>query len=368
MASTGTNPSTGQPAVAAPVPSQRDRDEAIRTLELLVVELPLSGHHVEGVTMRARHAYMQLGWQAGADYFNRELSGYGTDQPVPPYRSVDSRRVWETGNNLAAMDQVRRPDPRLREVVASYELRTGLSYLAQTVDQGSGLRLTTGRTQVVSYTWAGVTESATWAEQILIDWPIVRYMLQRYASVIHLEIGSAVIAQRAGTEATGLWEILRVDAEQLAAASGVGQDLRSIVQAALSANPSEWQGALLRCRNVIDKLSRHLYQAPEATYPYIPDRTGKEPMRVDADHYRNRLTAYMQQKLVGRKSRELADSHLLWFIGFVDQANQLGTLGKGEVRQRDVANGLMHTYLLLSEIATRTDGKPLTTLVDPSAP
>ena len=43
--------------------------------------------------------------------------------------------------------------------------------------------------------------------------------------------------------------LLRTDADRLAADAGVGDDLRSFVHAAASANPSEWEEALMRCRS-----------------------------------------------------------------------------------------------------------------------
>lgn len=164
------------------------------------------------------------------------------------------------------------------------------------------------------------------------------------------------------SEAAPLWDVLRSGADRLAADAGVGDDLRAIANAASSSNASEWEGALLRCRNVLNKVSQYLYQAPGDTYTPLPGGTGTGPMRVDGDNYRNRLIAYMHQNDLNQKDRKLAEAHLGYFKVFVDQVNQLGSRGKHVVDQRAAANGLVHTYLLLSEIAERTGGQPITEL------
>jgi len=331
-------------------------------LESILTALPAISYTVDSVTMRARHAYEQLGWQQGADLFTRELLGYDQGQELPPYRKVDCQRIWQTGDTWAALYETNHPDPRLAGKAATFDLRTGLGFLAQQGLGGQELRQQTAKTQAIPYTWAGRRDTATWAEWIVVSPSAVRHMLDLYRNLMHIWIGRAVIALHAGMEATPLWEILRADADRLASDAGVGDDLRSIVQAALTGRPSEMEGALVRCRNVIDKVSRYLYQAPGAAYPRIKDGTGKTPMAVDGNRYRNRLTAYLHQKGLNAEDRQLIDSHLNWFMGFVDLVNRLGSKGKGhiDISQRDVANGLMHTYLLLSEIAERTDGQPIT--------
>ena len=113
----------------------------------------------------------------------------------------------------------------------------------------------------------------------------------------------------------------------------------------------------------MDKLSHYLYQASGDTYPHIRDQKGR-PINVGGGNYKNRLMAYLHQKGLNREDRGLMDTHLDWFRGFASELNDLGSKGHVAVAQADAANGLLHTYLLLGEIAARTDGEPIT---DPSS-
>jgi len=113
----------------------------------------------------------------------------------------------------------------------------------------------------------------------------------------------------------------------------------------------------------MNKLSSYLYQAPGATYPWPG-----QPLAVDGDKYRNRLVAYLREKGTKSDSLKLADSHAEWFKVFAAEVNALESKGKYPVSKPVVASGVMHLYLLLNEIAARTDGEPITEVRAPSGP
>ena len=289
-----------------------------------------------------------------------ELAGYTDEKEVPYFRKLTCLKVWETGDPIAADYEKRNPNSELAETTTPFALRSGLGYVEHIVSTGARMHLSTGNIKRLAFTLPSGTKTATWAEFTVVEPYIIKHAWELCRDYLHRVIGLVVIALHAGTEAAPLWEMLRADADSLAADAGVGEDLRSIARGASSTDPSEWEGALIRCRNVVDKVSRYLYQAPGRTYPHIADSSGTGPMAVDGPRYRNRLIAYMHQKGLNAEDREVADSHLGWFKAFVDQVNRLVSKGKQKVTRREVANGLIHTYLLLSEIATRTDGQPVT--------
>lgn len=276
------------------------------------------------------------------------------------YRNIQAMRIWETGNTMARDAQKRRPNPDLLPVEVRLSLPSGLGHLEHLVSSGLRLQVPTGNTKQLPYTVVGVEHQATWTESTHVEPYLIQNGLQGWRDHLHLMVSRTIISLRASAAAEPLWEMLRTQADGLAASAGLGEDLRAITLAAASDVASEWEGALVRCRNVIDKLSRHLYRAPGSTYPHISNRGGTGPMAVDGNRYRNRLVAYMHQKGLNADDRELANSHIDWFMGFVEQVNRLGSKGKVAVSRRDVAMGLTHTYLLLSEIAERTDGQPIT--------
>jgi hypothetical protein len=216
----------------------------------------------------------------------------------------------------------------------------------------------------MSFTSLGVTERVIWWEEIDVGGDAIRIALEHYRDSLHQGIGMAVITMHAARGAAPLWDVLRSGGDQLVAAVGIGDDLRSIADAASSGDSSAWEGGLLRCRNVIDKLSQHLYRVAGDTYPHIRDQAGK-PIVVSGARYKNRLIAYLHQKGLNREDRSLLDVHVDWFWSYESAVNDLASKGKQAVSQRDVANGLLHTYLLISELAARTDGEPITSLREP---
>jgi hypothetical protein len=278
---------------------------------------------------------------------------------------VPCQRVWQADYGFAIAKDLVNPDPRFAAVADEHVLRHSLEGMVLSRDDG--FRYPSSKTLSVPLDSPTLRRTVTWTEYFVVSAFHVKTALGMYRTDLHRTIGRWLIALRAGHEAESLWNLLHADAAALAAKAGLGDDLRSIERSARGGDPSDWEGALLRCRNVIDKLSRHLYRVPGPTYPHITDASGRQPMAVDGENYRNRLIAYLHQKGLNAEDRELADAHLNWFKSYVNQVNRLGSSGKKAVTQRDVANGLMHTYLLLSEIFARSDGEPITTLEGPSA-
>jgi len=339
------------------------RAQATADLQRALDDLSGPKPDLVGITMRAVQAFRILGARKELELLTLELRGHPDLSKTPVFRLMLVTYKWRTSESGVAV-RATRDDPDLVES-EGFEVFLGTLQTWVEVAHGqkdAGWPIDHASKDVHS---TALGRSVHWTKYAHVGPTIFRQRLDEYRAYLYDMVGSWVITLLTATEAQSLWDALREGADGLAAKAGVGDGLQAIVRAALGDDPSSWRSGLLACRNVINDLSRYLYQAPGKAYPHIRPK-GTE-MGVDGEKYRNRLIAYLHQKGLGAEDRNVAIQHLEWFAGFVAMVNDLGSSGKAmTVDKRDVANGLMHTYLLISEIAARTDGEPVKAIVDPS--
>jgi len=340
------------------------RVQATADLQRALDELCGPNPDLVGITMRAHHAFRMLGAKAEIEALSCELGGYPPKRKLPSFRRLLVTYRWETSDTRAAANEAIRGSLQLAERHGHEDWFGSLQTWVSSAQGQHEIKWPTGEAKEVLSTALG--RRVHWTEWAFAAPSVLSQRLDEYRAHLYDLVGRWVVTLLTAGEAESLWDALRVGGDALAAKAGVGDSLQGVVRAALSDDPSAWRSGLLACRNIIDDLSRYLYRAPGPTYPHIRHE-GKE-IAVDGGHYRNRLVAYLHQKGLDADDRELVAEHLEWFKGFAALVNALGSSGKRPVGKRDIGNGLMHTYLLFSEIAARTDGEPVTAIVDPSRP
>lgn len=361
------SPSASPSAPASTLAPPHLRAQATADLQRALDDLGGPKPDLVGITMRVVQAFRVLGAQREAELLTLELRGHPDLSKTPVFRVMHVTHKWRTKDTGAARRDTRH-DPRLVEREGSEiwlgTLQTWVEVAHIQIDTSWPVEWPLDAGVDVHSTKLG--RSVHWIKEAHVAPTVFRQRLDEYRAYLYDLVGSWVITLLTATEAGSLWDALREGADGLAAKASVGDGLQAIVRAALGDDPSSWRSGLLACRNVINDLSRYLYQAPGKTYPYI--KSGGSEMEVDGEKYRNRLIAYLHQKGLGAADRNVARQHLEWFAGFVAMVNDLGSSGKAmNVDKRDVAIGLMHAYLLIGEIAARTDGEPVLTLVDPAS-
>ena len=156
-----------------------------------------------------------------------------------------------------------------------------------------------------------------------------------------------------------VWGGARRELEAALERAGLSSHL-DVIRVGLEADsPAGRQAAMYGCRSLFDATARYLWQDPRPTYSKLP---GDRDDALDVTEARtlNRIGAYLNEKIEGRRERQLlrAEADRLWnsLRGLRDLASKAHD---DDPSATDAAFVVAGTYLLLGEIAVRTGFEPV---------
>jgi hypothetical protein len=161
----------------------------------------------------------------------------------------------------------------------------------------------------------GWSESAgqpfTWRRRETFDESVFQRLLRTLERHAYDFASQAYRTLRYGNAITDIWSEYRGHVDAVVHARGFVHHLDAIDNGMRSANPEEWRNAIYGCRNLLDDLSRYLWQDARKTYDLICREN--RPIEVDrtrSDRFANRLSAYVHQKRLRDNNRKFVERQL----------------------------------------------------------
>ena len=123
----------------------------------------------------------------------------------------------------------------------------------------------------------------------------------------------------------------------------------------LSENPEDWANAAHGCRRVLQELAGTLF--PPQAETRSRSVNGKETeIKLGADHYINRLLAYVEDSSSSNRFTELVGSHLIYMGDRLDALFGAANKGTHAVVTKEEANRcVIYTYMLVGDILSLRD-------------
>jgi hypothetical protein len=175
---------------------------------------------------------------------------------------------------------------------------------------------------------------------------------------------------RYGNELTDIWQDHRREVDAKLLPLGFAGHLDTIQAGLRSVNPTDWRSAVFACRSLLEDVAAYLWRDPRKTYEHLPgsEPDGKGNLKVTKDRPVNRLKAYLHQKgLHGNTGKLLRDE-----IDRIEASIRSLVALQGEahapVSRGDARTVAITTYVVLGELAMKTDMQPIEKYGRPNEP
>lgn len=340
------------------------QQEALELFASVLRDLSSSGADLELVFRRCQFACELAGWQPARDWFQRERAGYAAGQPVPDYRRAVGIKSWimpEAGMVAAiatviAERQYGRQTKPGPDEPTTIEVRGSLTTIQELARTGAYRDLDESRRTRSRE----LGREIVWRRRERFEASAYATTLSELERLTYDFASSAYRTLRYGNTITDIWSEYRSHVDTVVQARGFTSHLEAIESGMRSANPEEWRNAIYGCRNLLDDLSRYLWQDARRTYDLIRrDNRAIEVDRARSDRFANRLAAYAHQKALRDNNRKFVERQL----EYIDQPVRALTAWQGEAHagfSRDDARSVaLATYFIIGELATKTDMQPI---------
>lgn len=273
------------------------QDEAAHLFTEVIRDLTTTQPELQLVMRRCQHACELLNWTKQRDWFRREISGYPTNEPVPPHRAVHGRAVWRPGgtphqrvefgieSSLAGNDFLQPEDAYL-------EVRAGIDWLL--IASEAGYEETTSETKEE---WSSYRRESVHLERVrTFSAAAFRTVLSTLETLTFDFASQSYTFLRYGAAISSIFSSYQTHVDAVLHEIGLSNHLDAIQSGLQSANPEEWRQAVFGCRDMVSDVANYLWQDPRPTYAWLPGKGENGKLQVTRKNTANRLRAYLHQK------------------------------------------------------------------------
>lgn len=337
-------------------------------LREVVEELATADHDLRSMLRRCQHACEILG-RPEAEWFRRELMGYTQDADLPAARKVRGRLTWREKGSVydiarGVVEQTMYGLPtELGDAPTNLDVYAGLDWILQVADQG--LAELTG----AESTYESARRRRTIPVEQIRVFPADSFkgLVQTIDSQA-FDWASKVLAELEYAEILDdIWSEHRQAVERALDPLGLGGQLRTIEQGLQSREPSGWRTAALACRNLVQDVARHVWRDSRPTYVLLPGDGDQGKLAVTDDRPLNRMSAYLHQQECRGKTGAFLRSEVERLDASFRKLNALQSGAKMDISLEDARTVAIYTFLLLGELALRTDMQPILAYADPGS-
>jgi hypothetical protein len=302
-----------------------------------------------------------------AEWFRREVNGYGAADPLPEHRQavpgtlsiepMDSLAAVpgsavKYGNDLMGLTNPAQDEPP-RAIVRT--ARGGIDWVVEGAKRGFA------------------QQEGDWIERqglggVGYSRAVARFQPAAFQQLARqIESAALEIARRAETTLTysdavkDVWEQFREDTESGIGKLGLEDRFATIRDGIRSHNPEQWRAVMWACRSLLELLAASLWLDKREIYPSIQNEKGK-PVSVTADKTVNRLMAYLHCKGVTGSTRQAIAAQFELLAGTIPGLYALESKAHSadQVDQNDAQLAVVLTYTLLAQFVRRADLMPVT--------
>ena len=164
---------------------------------------------------------------------------------------------------------------------------------------------------------------------------------------------------RYGEALQEIWQGYRTKVDEHLMSIGFGGHLDTIRTGLNSNNPQDWRAVMWSCRDFLCDMAAYLWQDPRETYEYLQGKGKDGKLRVTQKEYVNRLGAYLHQKGTTGETGVYLRAEMERIYNSIQTLNELDNKAHGVITLDDARTAAIGTYIILGELATRTDMKPI---------
>jgi len=340
--------------------------EAIDILSSVLEELLKGSSDIKSTLRRGAHACQILKWNQQLSWFQNELNGYPSDAELPRYRtSVKGRIEWKVVAGLHAIvsSMVQDEYSTTKEPVRQIEMdvRQGTDWLLSAAQWGCSEPTGNKSSKYISYD----RKSVETEERNIYDKHVFQTIITNIENAVFNFASNSYAILRYGDALQDVWQAYRATVEERLIPIGFSKYLDAIRNGLNSNNPQEWRKVMWSCRDILHDLAAYLWRDGRETYEHLPGQGKNGKLGVTEGEYVNRLGAYLHQKAITGQAGIYLRAEMERIYHSISTLNQLDSKAHGEITLLDVRTAAIGTYIILGEIATRTDMRPVTEYCNP---
>ena len=338
------------------------QDEAIDILKGVLDNFFSGTLDLKNVLRRCQHVCEILGWTEQLAWFQNELLGYPSGVELPSYRrAIRGHIEWLVAGGLhTVVDSVVDDSFRVEEKPTEYtqmDVYAGMDWLLSVAQ--SGYVKSTGRksSKYISFRHKNVETT----EANVYDKSVFQTVLTHIENSLFNFASKSYAIIQYGESLQEIWQGYRAKVDEHLMSIGFGGHLDTIRTGLSSNNPQDWRAVMWSCRDVLCDMAAYLWQDPRETYEYLPSKGKDGKLGVTQKEYVNRLCAYLHQKGTTGNTGAYLRAEIERIVSSIKTLSDLDNKAHNDVITFDDARtAAIGTYIILGELVTRTDMKPIT--------
>lgn len=340
------------------------REEATEIFKQITDALSSGGFDLKLLLRRSQHACELLDWADQRDWFRNELQGYQQAVEVPEYRKIVGTTIWlrerslkETIRDVVRETSGREVDRTNNDTESvGLDIRGDYDFIAYRAQNGH-----IERTNETRIEWSDYLRKDITAVKVK-RFPQAQF--QRLLSAVEREVfdfaSKSYKVLRYGEVITNIWTDLRLNVESALKRAGLEDHLGAIDSGLSSNNPESWRAAMIGCRTLVDDVANYLWQDDRSTYEYLPGRGGGDRLDVSQGRSLNRISAYLHQKGLSGTRGGFDRAEIERLDTSLRKLRDWQSAGHDPVTKEAARTVALATYIVLGELASRTDFEPVT--------
>lgn len=339
----------------------KPQDEAIDILKAVLDDFFSGSVDTKNVLRRCAHVCQILDWSEQLTRFQNELFGYPEGVELPWYRKdIKGRTEWLVAGGIhTVLDSVIEDEYRTTEEPTQYteiDVRAGIDWVLSAAQ--SGYVESTGKksSKYISFRHKSVETS----EAKIYDKHVFQTIVTNIGNLVFKFVSESYAMLCYGDALQDIWQGYHIKIDEHLIPIGLSKHLDAIRNGLNSANPQEWRNAMWSCRDILHDLAAYLWRDQRKTYEHLPGKGENNKLEVTDSHYVNRLGAYLHQKGIDKETRAYLSAEMERIYNSIKTLNELDSKAHGKITLHDARTAAIGTYIILGELVTRTDMKPIT--------
>lgn len=344
----------------------KPQDEALSILKAVLDNFFGGSIDVKNMLRRCAHICQILGWNKQLTWLRNELSGYPQGVELPWYRkSIKGCVKWLVAGGFdTVLDSVVEDGHRTKEEPITYtemDVWTGIDWVLSAAQ--SGYSESTGRksSKYISFR----NKHVETIEVNSYDGHVFQAILTNIENLIFEFVSESYALLHYSDTLQDIWQAYRTQVDEHLVSIGLSGHLDSIRANLNSNNLQDWKNAMWSCRDILRDTATYLWQDPRKTYGHLPGKGRGGKLSVTQSDYVNRLGAYLHQKSISGTTRDFISAEMERIYHSIDTLNDLDSKAHDVVTLSDARTAAIGTYIVLGELVTRTDMKPITKYQSP---
>lgn len=322
------------------IDNQKIKKEALALAEETLADIELSRLPIANIALKASRLSRLVNEFELEKIFEYEVSGYPyTAQGIAP-------DVWELGEraNRITVDEKNKTMMNYYSI-ATIENRINSTKIALSQTQDRNISITSANpAQIINPPPNNSQERRIRLIEIRDD---SNFLAQR-TTFIYSSVKKIYMDLKFSSLTESIWLKLksRIDSYIREIIPEETQKLTAIYDSLNDDNPEKWSTALTSCRRMLKALADKLYPSTKRVI-----KKGKKEIKVDEEHYINRLICYIEETSTHETLDKITNSNLKYIGDRLDNVIEEACKGTHvKVDKEEAERCFMHVYMLIGDI------------------